>query len=251
MGQLAAVGAAVLGVLAILPSTVRSLGPGTDVEVRVVRYADGRGAAYESAPKRMAWEVRKRTSVETKLTADQSRFDDPRIFESPFLYWSGREGFPAMSEAETVGLRRFVEFGGFVLVDDARPEKGEFLASVRRELARALPESPLHVLPPSHTVYRSFYLIDRPVGRVEGPAELLGLEAGERTAVVVSAHDIGGAVARDNLGAWEAEVSPGGSEQRERAERLVVNLVMYALCLDYKDDQVHAPFIMRRRGRLP
>jgi hypothetical protein len=26
-----------------------------------------------------------------------------------------------------------------------------------------------------------------------------------------------------------------------------VNLAMYALCLDYKEDQVHIPFIMKRR----
>jgi len=39
-----------------------------------------------------------------------------------------------------------------------------------------------------------------------------------------------------------------GERQREQAIRLSVNIVLYALCLDYKDDQVHAPFIMRRRG---
>jgi hypothetical protein len=26
---------------------------------------------------------------------------------------------------------------------------------------------------------------------------------------------------------------------------------MYVLCSDYKDDQVHAPFLMRRRQRTP
>ena len=30
-----------------------------------------------------------------------------------------------------------------------------------------------------------------------------------------------------------------------------INLVMYALCLDYKTDQVHVPFIMRRRRWKP
>jgi hypothetical protein len=43
----------------------------------------------------------------------------------------------------------------------------------------------------------------------------------------------------------------GGATQREAAVRLGVNLVMYALCLDYKDDQVHAPFILRRRAGRP
>jgi hypothetical protein len=29
-----------------------------------------------------------------------------------------------------------------------------------------------------------------------------------------------------------------------------VNLAMYVLCSDYKDDQVHAPWLMRRRAGL-
>ena len=37
-----------------------------------------------------------------------------------------------------------------------------------------------------------------------------------------------------------------GGDQREMAFRLGVNIVMYALCLDYKTDQVHLPSIMER-----
>jgi hypothetical protein len=44
------------------------------------------------------------------------------------------------------------------------------------------------------------------------------------------------------------EVEPRGEAQRERAVRLAVNLAMYVLCSNYKDDQVHAPFLMRRRA---
>ena len=39
------------------------------------------------------------------------------------------------------------------------------------------------------------------------------------------------------------------SEMRQRAIRLAVNIAMYVLCSDYKDDQVHAEELMRRRGR--
>ena len=46
---------------------------------------------------------------------------------------------------------------------------------------------------------------------------------------------------------WERSVVPGGDLQRERAIRLAVNIAMYVLCSNYKDDQVHAPFLMRRR----
>lgn len=226
----------------------RALGESSLFDVRSVEYAGGHPRPRETAPRRLAWEVRKRTSIDTRLDPSRARLDDPTIFETPFLYWSGDVAFPALSAAEVIGLRRFVELGGFVLIDDASPESDGFDVSIRREIARAFPSVPLGRLPGDHTIYRSFYLLDRPVGRVAGPDHLEAIVLGGRAAVVYSRHDLGGAWARDNLGMWEYPVLPGGDAQRERAIRLGVNIVMYALCLDYKDDQVHAPFIMRRRG---
>lgn len=236
---------------AVPPAPARAIGEASAVDVRGVDHDGGDSEPRPTAARRLAWEVRKRTSVETRLSPTRARLDDPSVFETPLLYWSGAEGFPPLSEAEVRGLRRFVEFGGFVLIDDAAPESDDFDASVRRELRRAFPATPLSRLPSTHTMYRSFYLVDRPVGRTRGPDHLEAVERGGRAAVVYSRHDLGGALARDNLGTYLHAVHPGGEEQRERAVRLAVNLVMYALCLDYKDDQVHAPFIMRRRGGSP
>jgi len=64
-------------------------------------------------------------------------------------------------------------------------------------------------------------------------------------------NDMGGAWARDDYGNWEFPCEPGGERQRELSLRMGVNFVMYALCLDYKADQVHVPFIMRRRRWRP
>lgn len=226
---------------------VRALGDSSLFDVRTVEHAGGR-PPRPSAPRRLAWEVRKRTSIETRLEPTRARLDDPAIFETPFLYWAGDEAFPPLGESEITGLRRFLSFGGFVLVDDAAPESDGFASSVRREIARALPANPLERLAADHTIYRSFYLLSRPEGRIRGPDHLEAITLGGRVALVLSRHDLGGAWARDNFGNWEHPVVPGGDAQRERAIRLGVNIVMYALCLDYKDDQVHAPFIMRRRG---
>lgn len=249
----APVGAAAAMVWAMTapPSPARAIGEASAVDVRTVDHDGGNPRPRPTAPRRLAWEVRKRTSVETRLSPTRARLDDPSVFETPLLYWTGDGGFPPLSDAEVRGLRRFVEFGGFVLIDDAAPESDEFDASVRRELRRAFPATPLSRLPSTHTVYRAFYLVDRPVGRTRGPGHLEAVERGGRAAVVYTRHDLGGALARDNLGTHVHAVHPGGEEQRERAVRLAVNLVMYALCLDYKDDQVHAPFIMRRRGGSP
>ncbi len=239
--------AAALGV----GSRAAALGEGSRVEIRGVSIA-GLDEPRETARRRLAWEVRKRTSIETRLRPRRARLDDPTLFETPLLYLAGDEAFEPLSDAEVVGLRRFLELGGFLLVDDATGGASEgFDRSVRRLLRRALPREPLRPVPSDHTVFRSFYLLDRPVGRVRGPTSLEGIARGDRLAVILSRHDLGGAWARDDLGTFTHPVVPGGDGQRERAMRLGVNLVMYALCLDYKDDQVHAPYLMRRRGGRP
>jgi hypothetical protein len=230
-------------------SPVRAMGQGVDV--RRIRVTGLEHDARPTAAERIAWEVRKRTSIETQLTPGSVRLDDPSIFKTPFLYWSGDRPFGSLSEAEVTGLRRFVEYGGFVLIDDATPELDGFDQSVRRELTRAFPSERLVRLPADHTLYRSFYLVDRPAGRVAAPDFLEAVVHAGRAAVIYSRHDLGGAWARDDRGQTVYDIVPGGAMQREQAIRLGVNLVMYALCLDYKDDQVHAPFILRRRGGRP
>ena len=248
LGSIAITLSAALLAAAVAPRAASALGESSLFEVRSVDYTGGDPSPRPTAPRRLAWEVRKRTSIDVHLEPGRARLDDPSIFETPFLYWAGDRAFDPLSDREVTGLRRFVRFGGFVLIDDAAGGDDGFDRAVRRELARAFPSQPLAPLDNGHTLFRSFYLLTRPEGRVRGPDRLEAITAGERVAVLYSRHDLGGAWARDNLGSWLHAVTPGGDEQRERAIRLGVNAVMYALCLDYKDDQVHAPFIMRRRG---
>ena len=224
-----------------------AFGDPTDVELVSLELGKGASGA-QSVTERLAWEVRKRSSVEPILGPGRARLDKASLYRSPFLYWRGSAEFAPLSEEAIEGLRKYVHRGGFVLIDDATAGGEAFDRALRRELLRAFPAQPLKPIPEEHTIYRSFYLLARPVGRVQGPAFLEGITYGDRIAIVYSRHDLGGAFQRDKLGAWSQAVVPGGERQRELAIRLGVNLVMYSLCTDYKDDQVHAPFIMRRRG---
>lgn len=239
-----------LSTLSLATGRAFSLGPGSGIEVRrLLVGSDAAALAHEPgararAAERIAWEVRKRTSIETVLEPSTTRFDDPSIFRTPLLYWSSDHGFAPLSERELTGLRRFVEYGGFVIIDDASGETGGFDVSVRRELARAFPAERLERLPAAHTIWRSFYLLD-----AAEPLEAV-LYAG-RAAVVYARQDLGGQWVREDRLESAMSRADRGSEQREKAIRLGVNLVMYALCLDYKDDQVHAPFILRRRAGRP
>ncbi len=233
---------------ALWPRPAGAIGELTAVDIRGIDYGGGRASPRPTAPQRLAWETRQRTSVETRLEPTRARLSDPKVFDTPLLYWSGDQAFPQLSEAEVTGLKRFVEFGGAVLIDDAAPEQDGFDSAIRREIERAFGRNALTRLPATHTVYRSFYLLDRPVGRVPGPDHVEAVVRSGRAAVIYTRHDLGGAIDRDNLGNYLHPVEPGGESQREMAIRFGVNLVVYALCLDYKDDQVHAPFIMRRRA---
>ncbi len=202
----------------------------------------------ESAPARWAWELVRRTSAPAQLTSNVVAADDPKLTTEPFVIWAGNRDIPPLTRAELRGLGSYLRLGGVIFVDDSAPESGAFGKAARREMLRVLPDASVVPLDPKHVIYKSFYIIDRPVGRVLGPPTLDAIIRGKNAQVVFSSHDLLGALSRTGE-TWAFEVVPGGAEQRQRAIRLAVNIAMYVLCSDYKDDQVHAPWLMRRRAR--
>jgi len=198
---------------------------------------------------RWSWELVRRTSAPARLIASEVAADQPALQAEPFAIWAGDADPGALSAAEVRGLTRFIRLGGVLVVDDSNPGTGTFGRGARRELARVLPESAPVRLDPGHVIFKTFYIVDRPVGRVLGPPEISAIVRGKNTQVIFLQHDLLGALARSGEG-FALETEPGGTlEQREHAVRLAVNIAMYVLCSDYKDDQVHAPFLMRRRAR--
>ncbi len=209
----------------------------------------GRWNPRPSALRRLQWELAQRTSIETGADPATIRLARPGLHRFPFLYLAGDGALPPFPDADLAALRRHLQYGGFLLVDSADASDGSgFDASVRRELGRLLPASPLLRVSREHVLYKSFYLLDHQGGRVAVKPWLEAQVVGGRLAVVYSQNDLGGAWARGQLGDWEYACTPGGEAQRETAFRVGVNVVMYALCTDYKDDAVHLPFIMRRRS---
>jgi hypothetical protein len=216
------------------------------------------------APARWGRELVRRTSAPARSTNDSVRVDRPALFREPFSVWCGSADVGALSAAEKRFLERYLRLGGMLVVDDADPRSKAFGRSVRRELARVLPESPPVRLDASHVIYKSYYLLDRPVGRVLGPPYIEAIVRGKNAQVMFLEHDLLGALADEGDG-WALPLESGSgddrasaprirgiADQRERAIRLAVNIAMYALCSDYKDDVVHAASILKRRGqRMP
>lgn len=202
---------------------------------------------------RILWEVDKRTSVEVNpVPVAVSLSDAAGLYKHPLLYLTGDRAFPMPSDEELSTLRRHLHLGGMLIIDSQEGRAGgAFDQSVRLFLAKLFPQQSLARLPDDHVLFRAFYLLRVPVGRLIALPYLEAVQLRGRAAVVYSQNDLGGAWARDTFGQWLHDVVPGGELQREQAIRLGINLVMYALCLDYKSDQVHVPFVMRRRALLP
>jgi hypothetical protein len=239
-----------LGLLAgaglLRPRRAQALGEGSLFQPALAQHG-GNWELRKNGLRRLAWELSSRTSVEVLPAVKPVALADRELFKSPFVYLGSDGALPPLSEAEVANLRRYLTYGGFLLAESNDPGRPDFDQSFRRELARVLPQSPLSAIPQEHVVYKSFYLLDHPSGRLlESPAMEMA-KLGKRAAVIYSRNDMAGAWSRDDRGDWEFEVSPGGEQQREYAIRTGVNVAMYALCLDYKDDAVHLDYIMRRR----
>jgi len=208
----------------------------------------GRWDARLSGLRRLVWELQRRTSVEVMPDARPFPLNSQKLFEYPFLYIGGDGDMPPWREDEVENLKRYLTFGGFILGDaNDGSDGGGFDASFRREIARVLPQAPLTAVPAQHVIFKSYFLLDSAPGRYLHKSQLESCNLGRRAAVVYSQNDLAGAWARDEGGGYQYEVSPGGEAQRELAFRLGINLCMYALCLDYKDDAVHLPSIMQKR----
>lgn len=201
-----------------------------------------------SAPARWSLELINRTSAPARLAPTTVRPDDVSLLAEPFAVWGGSKDPSPLTTREVQGLRRFITLGGVLLVDDFEPDKGKFGKAARRELRRVLPDSTPIKIGPENVVFRSFYLLRRALGRVAGPEKLEAIVRGGVVQVIFSRHDLLGALARGTAAVTPLQVSPGGDAQREQAIRLAVNIAMYVLCSNYKDDQVHAEHLMRRRG---
>lgn len=202
---------------------------------------------YPTAAGEFVRELERMTSIEAapgRLVLDAG---EPRLFSNPFLCFTGTRDFPPFADAAVERLRTWLEAGGTLLVDDAAGIPGYgFDAAARRELARIFPTARLERLGSDHTVFKSFFLVRTIAGARQVSPFLEGITLQGRTAVLYSPNNLLGAFARDPLGRWVEPCAPGGERQRRLALHLGVNIVMYALCGDYKQDRIHVPFLRQR-----
>src|SRR3989304_798346 len=195
-------------------------------------------------------ELMLRTSVEPATTRHEVTLTDRDLFNYPFLYIAGKYEFDPFTQEEIETLRRFLSFSGFLLIDDAFSHQGYgFDKAVRREMQRVFPGNEFKRLPAGHAALKSYYLLRRIGGvRIANP-NLEAITLGNPKPVIYCQNDLGGAWERDQLGKWTNACTPGGEAQRRDAFHLGINLILYAMTENYKEDLIHVPFIRRRLTR--
>lgn len=185
---------------------------------------DGGGDWYAnpSSLPNLAAAVNERTALRVAEQERVVRLADPDLWEVPYLHMTGH-GNVRFSDREVEILRRYLEAGGFLHVDDNYGMDESF----RREIGRVFPDRPLVEVPLDHPVYHVVYDFPRGLPKIHEhdglPAQGFGIFLGNRLAAFYSY--------QSDLGdGWEDPgVHDDPPEVREAALKMGVNLVVYAV----------------------
>ncbi len=221
---------------------------GTAFEARGLTFRADDGGMDRTVLATIGRELERRTSAPAVKEPVILTLGGDGIFDSPLLYAAGSSAIDPLGSDGQRQLRAFFALGGLLVLDDrdggSGAAGGPFSRSVVRELGAVLPEASPLELDESHVLFRSFYLLRRVVGAKGSSPSLRAVARGNRIDAVIFRHDLSSALATHGS-RWLVALD---DSEREQAIRLAINLAMYSLCSTYKDDQVHAPFLMRRRA---
>ncbi len=238
-----------VGASLIAPGTALGFGTASKVDIAELDLGDGT-LSRPGAWRRLLYEVVHTTSVECEPRSVLLPPSDPELFEHPLAVLIGNGRFEMPDATGLAQLERYLSYGGYLLIDETSgSDNSGFDTSVRELCDRLFPTRPLSPLPSDHSVYRSFFLLDRPVGRVARFPYLEGVTIKNLTPVLYSRNDLSGALERGADGRHRYPVVPGGEWQRREAIKLGINVVLYSLTSNYKKDQAHVRQLMLE-GRL-
>jgi hypothetical protein len=79
--------------------------------------------------------------------------DDPELLNHPISYMS-EPGFWTLSDAEALGLRTYLQKGGFIVFDDFR---GSDWFNLEEQMKRVMPEGRFIQLDVTHPIFHSFF----------------------------------------------------------------------------------------------
>ncbi len=185
----------------------------------------------------------------------------------PILYWPVSASAPMPSSAAISRIDAYMRAGGTVLFD-TRDQFSNLENSASpntqrlQQILAGIDIPPLEPVPPHHVLTKAFYLLKTFPGRYAGSplwieAQSTKLEETGRPAsggdgvspILITGNDFAGAWAIDQNGAPLLPTIPPDPDQRDRAYRAGLNIVLYMLTGNYKADQVHVPALLERLGQ--
>lgn len=150
------------------------------------------------------------------------KIDDPRLFETPFVFMNGHNDF-TLSDTEIENLRTYLTRGGFAFASGCCTNPA-FPAAWRREFSRIIPGEGVKRIPFDHLIYRSFYKMERlrsENGNRDVPLE--GLFYKGDLVAVIGEDGLCCSFAMDN------ECNRGRGVLPDDAKKIALNIAVYAL----------------------
>jgi len=162
--------------LAILMSSITLLAQQTSpVKIALLKY-NGGGDWYANPTSLPNLITFCNQNLKTAIDKENATIDvgSPDIFNYPFVHMTGH-GNVVFSAQEVSNLRKYLESGGFLHIDD-NYGLNEF---IRREMKKVFPELDFIELPYSHPIYHQKYTFDKGLPKIHEhdgkPAQGFGL----------------------------------------------------------------------------
>ncbi len=172
------------------------------------------------------------------------------LWKYPVIWISLNGPWGPFSQGDREKIRDYCERGGLLVFDDPlATDKTRFYQSVSEEIEKIFPGRSLSSISKEDVLFRTYYLLNEVSGRKLARPHLEGMAFDRRWIAVYSFNDLLGANLRNSRGDYAFSVTPYGISQRTLAQRMILNLFMYGVTIDYKDDAIHLPHILKRRVR--
>ena len=132
----------------------------TFARIRYERGGWGRGGGWATdlpdSDLNLSWRLQQMTSMKVDPDARILRPTDPELADYPFIYIA-EPGALSFTDEEVVAMRKYLENGGFLLLDDFWGE--DEWANCEEVIKQVLPHKTFSEIPLTHPLYRSVFTI--------------------------------------------------------------------------------------------
>lgn len=210
----------------LLPMDVAPVQAQSDPTIRIarVKYSGG-GDWYsdEQSLEELLTFVQQNTLLDVAPEEDVVELTSDKLFTYPYIYLTGH-GNVQFSDDEAQRLRRYLEGGGFLHIDD----NYGLDEHIRRELKKVFPNQELQELPFDHPIYHTHYEFPNGLPKIHEhdgePPQGFGLFTDDGRLAVYYTYET-------DLGdGWEPpSVHDNPSEKRQAALQMGTNILTFAM----------------------